>query len=160
MFWSSVILTGNQTQNGIHYATKRFWSSVILTGNQTSRRIHANRRKFWSSVILTGNQTVCLSIPRQAGFWSSVILTGNQTAEKERQKRLLFWSSVILTGNQSCSVLLFFRYLHVLQKTNNTRHKKTNLPKFPTGSLFNKPCSAVHILAASARSALVVAHAV
>ena len=131
-----------------------------MTGNQTKHFVSSFLTLFWSSVILTGNQTVCLSIPRQAGFWSSVILTGNQTAEKERQKRLLFWSSVILTGNQSCSVLLFFRYLHVLQKTNNIRHKKTNLSEIPTGSLFNKPCSAVHILAASARSALVVAHAI
>lgn len=49
-------------------------------------------------------------------------------------------------------------------ENNLYKKQKTNLSEFPTGSLFNKPrqtaSSAVHILAASARSALVVAHAI
>ena len=34
-FWSSGILTGNQTQFETGKATAEFWSSGILTGNQT-----------------------------------------------------------------------------------------------------------------------------
>ena len=34
-----------------------FWSSDILTGNQTSSRLFFKRWWFWSSDILTGNQT-------------------------------------------------------------------------------------------------------
>ena len=36
---------------------KLFWSSVILTGNQTIPTAKAHGGTFWSSVILTGNQT-------------------------------------------------------------------------------------------------------
>ncbi|EEE17352.1 hypothetical protein ATORI0001_1508 [Lancefieldella rimae ATCC 49626] len=35
MFWSSVILTGNQTLEAALSRAYPFWSSVILTGNQT-----------------------------------------------------------------------------------------------------------------------------
>ena len=35
VFWSSVDLTGNQTQNERKSAIDMFWSSVDLTGNQT-----------------------------------------------------------------------------------------------------------------------------
>ena len=35
----------------------QFWSSVILTGNQTSELLNVSEFPFWSSVILTGNQT-------------------------------------------------------------------------------------------------------
>ena len=34
-FWSSVDLTGNQTNAAKRYAGLQFWSSVDLTGNQT-----------------------------------------------------------------------------------------------------------------------------
>ena len=34
-FWSSVDLTGNQTQTARIGAILQFWSSVDLTGNQT-----------------------------------------------------------------------------------------------------------------------------
>ena len=34
-----------------------FWSSVVLTGNQTVRKAREIHEKFWSSVVLTGNQT-------------------------------------------------------------------------------------------------------
>ena len=34
-----------------------FWSSVDLTGNQTEPRVLAHSKLFWSSVDLTGNQT-------------------------------------------------------------------------------------------------------
>ena len=37
MFWSSVDLTGNQTERGAAPAERVFWSSVDLTGNQTRR---------------------------------------------------------------------------------------------------------------------------
>ena len=35
MFWSSVNLTGNQTDEGYRETLNKFWSSVNLTGNQT-----------------------------------------------------------------------------------------------------------------------------
>ena len=35
VFWSSVDLTGNQTQSVKWYDDRAFWSSVDLTGNQT-----------------------------------------------------------------------------------------------------------------------------
>ena len=35
MFWSSGILTGNQTLTADKDIDPRFWSSGILTGNQT-----------------------------------------------------------------------------------------------------------------------------
>ena len=35
LFWSSVDLTGNQTDNRMDYWEGQFWSSVDLTGNQT-----------------------------------------------------------------------------------------------------------------------------
>ena len=35
MFWSSVVLTGNPTTEGIIMEVKQFWSSVVLTGNPT-----------------------------------------------------------------------------------------------------------------------------
>ena len=34
-----------------------FWSSGILTGNQTKEKAKSIIAKFWSSGILTGNQT-------------------------------------------------------------------------------------------------------
>ena len=36
MFWSSVVLTGNETDYGNDETAYRFWSSVVLTGNETS----------------------------------------------------------------------------------------------------------------------------
>ena len=39
-FWSSDILTGNQTYSLILPTVKRFWSSDILTGNQTQEDIN------------------------------------------------------------------------------------------------------------------------
>ena len=56
-----------------------FWSSVELTGNQTERKYQETAARFWSSVELTGNQTARFSAPRHKQFWSSVELTGNQT---------------------------------------------------------------------------------
>ena len=38
MFWSSVVLTGNQTYTAEDPAQNTFWSSVVLTGNQTILR--------------------------------------------------------------------------------------------------------------------------
>ena len=35
----------------------RFWSSVDLTGNQTNQCLHNDSAQFWSSVDLAGNQT-------------------------------------------------------------------------------------------------------
>ena len=37
MFWSSVDLTGNQTDRHVAFVDRLFWSSVDLTGNQTYR---------------------------------------------------------------------------------------------------------------------------
>ena len=37
VFWSSGILTGNQTSVDLLFLRRLFWSSGILTGNQTSR---------------------------------------------------------------------------------------------------------------------------
>ena len=34
-FWSSVVLTGNPTQDAGERPQGRFWSSVVLTGNPT-----------------------------------------------------------------------------------------------------------------------------
>ena len=79
MFWSSDILTGNQTEVHAVVHVGRFWSSDILTGNQTASLLSFGTLGFWSSDILTGNQTpvgVSYVVPR---FWSSDILTGNQT---------------------------------------------------------------------------------
>ena len=56
-----------------------FWSSDILTGNQTLIRIDIPRGTFWSSDILTGNQTHAEADGIYTAFWSSDILTGNQT---------------------------------------------------------------------------------
>ena len=41
VFWSSVDLTGNQTEFASMYRDKMFWSSVDLTGNQTATGIAA-----------------------------------------------------------------------------------------------------------------------
>ena len=57
MFWSSGILTGNQTVSLAGLLDVRFWSSGILTGNQTPGECLAPLLEFWSSGILTGNQT-------------------------------------------------------------------------------------------------------
>ena len=38
-----------------------FWSSVELTGNQTDRQAIERLALFWSSVELTGNQTAFLT---------------------------------------------------------------------------------------------------
>ena len=35
----------------------KFWSSVDLTGNQTDSVVDLHKPVFWSSVDLTGNQT-------------------------------------------------------------------------------------------------------
>ena len=68
MFWSSGILTGNQTAHAHEAVGGVFWSSGILTGNQTLPR-HAGRiREFWSSGILTGNQTTWSSSSVTCGF--------------------------------------------------------------------------------------------
>ena len=61
MFWSSVDLTGNQTDPVLLEARQEFWSSVDLTGNQTSGKMHEYDYAFWSSVDLTGNQTKAAS---------------------------------------------------------------------------------------------------
>ena len=45
-----------------------FWSSVILTGNQTCADARLVRYLFWSSVILTGNQTRAFPQHLDAGF--------------------------------------------------------------------------------------------
>ena len=37
LFWSSDILTGNQTTVHLCFSCDPFWSSDILTGNQTAR---------------------------------------------------------------------------------------------------------------------------
>ena len=34
-----------------------FWSSVVLTGNPTDQRQLVDEPRFWSSVVLTGNPT-------------------------------------------------------------------------------------------------------
>ena len=57
MFWSSVDLTGNQTQRQHLTSPHTFWSSVDLTGNQTPAYFDISNALFWSSVDLTGNQT-------------------------------------------------------------------------------------------------------
>ena len=59
----------------------QFWSSVDLTGNQTDFSKQWNEAVFWSSVDLTGNQTNFYIQLMLMMFWSSVDLTGNQTAE-------------------------------------------------------------------------------
>ena len=41
-FWSSDILTGNQTRSLVTSALVMFWSSDILTGNQTSSLLEPN----------------------------------------------------------------------------------------------------------------------
>ena len=56
-----------------------FWSSGILTDNQTGGVTSTKGRKFWSSGILTDNQTLSFFFPVVARFWSSGILTDNQT---------------------------------------------------------------------------------
>ena len=79
----------------------QFWSSVNLTGNQTNARGADLYNPFWSSVNLTGNQTATFPLAADVAFWSSVNLTGNQTVTANKLVRLLFWSSVNLTGNQT-----------------------------------------------------------
>ena len=102
-FWSSVELTGNQTERqGINYPNL-FWSSVELTGNQTVVEPGAEIALFWSSVELTGNQTVARHGDQGQLFWSSVELTGNQTQYMATNAQFAFWSSVELAGNQTCS---------------------------------------------------------
>ena len=59
--------------------TYPFWSSGILTGNQTEEFTQNYKILFWSSGILTGNQTQFFSLEQGNEFWSSGILTGNQT---------------------------------------------------------------------------------
>ena len=39
-----------------------FWSSVVLTGNQTHAFPYRSPLQFWSSVVLTGNQTDAATI--------------------------------------------------------------------------------------------------
>ena len=63
----------------LEFLESQFWSSGILTGNQTDIASEIARLVFWSSGILTGNQTEYLTKRMIAGFWSSGILTGNQT---------------------------------------------------------------------------------
>ena len=58
MFWSSDILTGNQTVVPCRHRVDKFWSSDILTGNQTDVKDAILNDEFWSSDILTGNQTM------------------------------------------------------------------------------------------------------
>ena len=65
----------------------RFWSSVELTGNQTERGAAEALSEFWSSVELTGNQTGSTIAMRLGGFWSSVELTGNQTCGERIEPR-------------------------------------------------------------------------
>ena len=68
----------------------RFWSSDILTGNQTAITSSISSLLFWSSDILTGNQTLVNCHSSVAGFWSSDILTGNQTKHCQFQRRMRF----------------------------------------------------------------------
>ena len=63
----------------VHTDIYMFWSSGILTGNQTRKQSSRKSLRFWSSGILTGNQTVLTPMRDMWGFWSSGILTGNQT---------------------------------------------------------------------------------
>ena len=56
-----------------------FWSSVVLTGNETARKQDMKHIKFWSSVVLTGNETDEMARIDENVFWSSVVLTGNET---------------------------------------------------------------------------------
>ena len=56
-FWSSVVLTGDQTSLMRGNYSMLFWSSVVLTGDQTSLDMWTTYIKFWSSVVLTGDQT-------------------------------------------------------------------------------------------------------
>ena len=56
-----------------------FWSSVALTGNETQARKRGNMIGFWSSVALTGNETPEVAQLIKLLFWSSVALTGNET---------------------------------------------------------------------------------
>ena len=57
LFWSSVVLTGDQTAAWTRRTTDSFWSSVVLTGDQTFTYEYADSLLFWSSVVLTGDQT-------------------------------------------------------------------------------------------------------
>ena len=57
-FWSSVVLTGDQTAFARCGTAHPFWSSVVLTGDQTTSRNREHPIAFWSSVVLTGDQTV------------------------------------------------------------------------------------------------------
>ena len=45
-----------------------FWSSGILTGNQTGHYVYDGMKVFWSSGILTGNQTEIAVTDRAACF--------------------------------------------------------------------------------------------
>ena len=67
-----------------------FWSSVVLTGNQTSRTSPKTSPLFWSSVVLTGNQTNPFFGQSCCGFWSSVVLTGNQARPTAPQTPLRY----------------------------------------------------------------------
>ena len=73
---------------------KQFWSSVDLTGNQTNATPVVDYNSFWSSVDLTGNQTMVDVEPHNDVFWSSVDLTGNQTKRYVFGHNFGFWSSV------------------------------------------------------------------
>ena len=68
MFWSGVVLTGNQTTKGWYSLLGEFWSGVVLTGNQTMETAIDNLYKFWSGVVLTGNQTPSQPCAQSAGF--------------------------------------------------------------------------------------------
>ena len=67
-FWSSVDLTGNQTNHNNQQRKRWFWSSVDLTGNQTSPTVGGYKPVFWSSVDLTGNQTQWQEMRPEVGF--------------------------------------------------------------------------------------------
>ena len=56
-----------------------FWSSVVLTGDQTVLFELPEGGLFWSSVVLTGDQTGTANAQTSPVFWSSVVLTGDQT---------------------------------------------------------------------------------
>ena len=102
MFWSSVNLTGNQTQSVAFESVGQFWSSVNLTGNQTNARGADLYNPFWSSVNLTGNQTATFPLAADVAFWSSVNLTGNQTERGARdQLRAFLGRRQSVAGNKA-----------------------------------------------------------
>ena len=80
----------------------QFWSSVNLTGNQTNARGADLYNPFWSSVNLTGNQTVTANKLVRLLFWSSVNLTGNQTERGARdQLRAFLGRRQSVAGNKA-----------------------------------------------------------